>query len=156
MLRGAPEHRSADQVMLVSCVVRMRGCCLERSRLSHATLTTYCFFPRFKTTWLRSRLRHFGSTEVQSLIDRRRAFGLMAKVPHARLKSSPPGFESDSQSQGHDSTTADRHAKASEVNHSLQSLTHLSVNRPKHSVSSVRRASLMTAQLRLRRATTNS
>ena len=57
MLRGAPEHRSADQVMLVSCVVRMRGCCLERSRLSHATLTTYCFFPRFKTTWLKSRLR---------------------------------------------------------------------------------------------------
>ena len=56
MLRSAPERRSADEVMLVSCVVRMRGRCLERSRLSHATLTTYCFFPRFKTTRLRLRL----------------------------------------------------------------------------------------------------
>ena len=57
MLRGAPERRSADQVMFVLRVVRMRECCLELSRLSHATLTTYCFFRRFKTTWLRLRLR---------------------------------------------------------------------------------------------------
>ena len=57
MLRGAPECESADQVMFVLRVVRMRECCLERSRHPHPTLTTYCFFPRFKTTWLRSRLR---------------------------------------------------------------------------------------------------
>ena len=57
MLRGAPEHRSADQVMFVLRVVRMRECCLERSRHPHPTLTTYCFFLRFKTRFLKSRVR---------------------------------------------------------------------------------------------------
>ena len=57
MLRGAPERRSADQLMLVLRVVRIRECCLERSRHPHPTLTTYCFFLRFKTRFLKSRLR---------------------------------------------------------------------------------------------------